>query len=152
MSAVHAVERALGMRIDPAVRLLRRLFYCGEWIESHALHVFMLHAPDFLGYQDAIAMARDHRDVVEQALRLKKIGNRMVTLLGGREIHPISAAVGGFYKMPDEERAAGAGRRSEWALDASIADGEACRRLRVSGFRAGLRVRRALASGRVSVQ
>src|SRR5690348_7852333 len=100
MSAVHAIERALGIRIDPAVRLLRRLFYCGEWIESHVLHVYMLHAPDFLGYQDAIEMAREHRALVEQALRLKKIGNRIITLLGGREIHPISAAVGGFYKTP----------------------------------------------------
>jgi sulfhydrogenase subunit alpha len=66
MSAAHAVERALGVHIDPAIRLLRRLFYCGEWIESHMLHVYMLHAPDFLGYPDAISMARDH-------LRLKKI-------------------------------------------------------------------------------
>ena len=58
MSAVHAIENALGVEIDPSVRLLRRLFYCGEWIESHALHVYMLHAPDFLGYPDGIAMAR----------------------------------------------------------------------------------------------
>ncbi|HXX00440.1 MAG TPA: nickel-dependent hydrogenase large subunit [Candidatus Acidoferrales bacterium] len=78
MSAVHAIERALGIRIDPAVRLLRRLFYCGEWIESHALHVYMLHAPDFLGYPDVIEMAKDHRAVVEKALRLKKIGNSIV--------------------------------------------------------------------------
>src|SRR5690349_24386002 len=94
MSAIHAIERALGTRIDPAVRLLRRLFYCGEWIESHTLHVYMLHAPDFLGYEDAIAMARDHRAVVERALRLKNIGNRIVTLLGCRALHPISASVG----------------------------------------------------------
>ena len=94
MSAVHAIERALGITIDPAVRQLRRLFYCGEWVESHALHVFMLHAPDFLGYPDVIAMARDHRAMVEQALRLKKTGNRIVALLGGREIHP------GFHARP----------------------------------------------------
>lgn len=56
----------------------------------------MLHAPDFLGYQDVIEMARDHRPVVEKALRLKKIGNRIIQLMGGREIHPISAAVGGI--------------------------------------------------------
>src|ERR1051325_3302250 len=104
MSAVHAIERALGTRIDPAVRLLRRLFYCGEWIESHTLHVYMLHAPDFLGYQDVIAMAKDHREVVERALRLKKIGNQLMILLGGREIHPISVAVGGFYKMPARQQ------------------------------------------------
>jgi len=102
MSAVHAIERALGVGIEPSVRLLRRLFYCGEWIESHALHVYMLHAPDFLGYPDAIAMARDHQAIVQQGLRLKKAGNRIVALMGGREIHPISTAVGGFYKAPSK--------------------------------------------------
>jgi len=102
MSGVHAIERALGIEIDPAVRQLRRLFYCGEWIESHALHVYMLHAPDFLGYPDAIALARDHQAIVQQGLRLKKAGNRIVSLMGGREIHPVSAAVGGFYKVPSK--------------------------------------------------
>jgi len=120
MSAIHAIERALGVRIDPAVRLLRRLFYCGEWIESHALHVFMLHAPDFLGYQDVIEMARDHRSVVEQALRLKKIGNRIITLLGGREIHPVSAAVGGFYKTPARNQLQALEADLEWGLEASL--------------------------------
>ena len=120
MSAVHAIERALSVRIDPAVRLLRRLFYCGEWIESHALHVYMLHAPDFLGYEDAIQMARDHRGVVEQALRLKKIGNRIVRLLGGREIHPISAAVGGFHKTPAKSQVRELEDDLKWAIDASL--------------------------------
>ena len=120
MSAVHAIERALGLRIDPAVRMLRRLFYCGEWIESHALHVYMLHAPDFLGYQDAIAMAKDHPEVAQRALRLKKIGNQLVTLMGGREIHPISAAVGGFYKVPRPEQLRTLVEDLKWAADASI--------------------------------
>ena len=120
MSAVHAIERALGIQITPAVRLLRRLFYCGEWIESHTLHVYMLHAPDFLGYADAIAMAKDHRAVVEKALRLKKIGNRIVQLLGGREIHPISAAVGGFYTVPTEQQLRDLVGDLEWALEASL--------------------------------
>ncbi|HUJ20705.1 MAG TPA: Ni/Fe hydrogenase subunit alpha [Bryobacteraceae bacterium] len=121
MSAVHAIERALGVRVDPAVRLLRRLFYCGEWIESHALHVFMLHAPDFLGYPDAIQMARDRRDLVETGLRLKKIGNRIVTLMGGREIHPVSVAVGGFYRVPCEAELRTLAEDLKWALDASLA-------------------------------
>src|SRR5271166_3818740 len=120
MSAVHAIERALGVRIDPAVRLLRRLFYCGEWIESHTLHVYMLHAPDFLGYADVIEMARDHREVVEKALRLKKIGNRIVHLLGGREIHPISAAVGGFHRVPTKNQVRELVGDLEWALEASL--------------------------------
>jgi sulfhydrogenase subunit alpha len=103
------------------VRLLRRLFYCGEWIESHALHVYMLHAPDFLGYPDAIAMARDHQAIVQRGLRLKKAGNRIVALMGGREIHPVSAAVGGFYKAPSKSALTDLVDELKWALDASLA-------------------------------
>jgi sulfhydrogenase subunit alpha len=121
MSAIHALEHCIGISVDPAVRLLRRLFYCGEWIESHALHVYMLHAPDFLGYQDAIEMARDHKAAVEQALRLKKIGNLLVTTLGGREIHPLSACVGGFYRVPRKSELQVLVEDLKWALDASIA-------------------------------
>jgi len=121
MSAVHAMERALGVTVDPAIRLLRRLIYCGEWIESHALHVYMLHAPDFLGYQDALEMARDHKEAVEQALRLKKIGNYLMIVLGGREIHPISVCVGGFYRVPPRSELLALVEDLKWALDASIA-------------------------------
>jgi coenzyme F420-reducing hydrogenase alpha subunit len=90
MSAVHAMEDAFGVHIDPQIRALRRLLYCGEWIESHTLHVFMLHAPDFLGYVDVVQMAQDHSEVVKRALELKKVGNAVITLLGGRAIHPVA--------------------------------------------------------------
>ncbi len=100
MSAVHAIEDAFGITVDGPIRALRRLIYCGEWIESHALHVYMLHAPDFLGYDGAIDMARDHADAVRRGLMLKKAGNAIVTLIGGREIHPINIRVGGFYRVP----------------------------------------------------
>jgi len=102
MSSVHAMEQALGVKVDGPLRELRRLIYCGEWIESHVLHVYMLHAPDFLGYPDAITLAKDFPDVVKNALKLKKIGNDLVALLGGREIHPINVKVGGFYKVPSK--------------------------------------------------
>jgi sulfhydrogenase subunit alpha len=120
MSAIHAIERALDVHVAPSIRLLRRLFYCGEWIESHTLHIFMLHAPDFLGYPDVIAMAADHRELVEKALRLKKIGNHIVSLLGGREIHPISATVGGFYKVPSKSQVGELKADLEWALQTSL--------------------------------
>ncbi|HEV2334010.1 MAG TPA: Ni/Fe hydrogenase subunit alpha [Stellaceae bacterium] len=100
MSGVHAIEDVLGIAIDPQIRALRRLLYCGEWIESHALHIVMLHAPDFLGYPDAIAMARDHGEAVRRGLALKKAGNELLTLLGGRAIHPVNVRVGGFYRVP----------------------------------------------------
>jgi coenzyme F420-reducing hydrogenase alpha subunit len=100
MSAVHAMEDALGVRVEGALRALRRLLYCGEWIESHALHVHMLHAPDFLGYAGGIDMARDHGEAVRRGLAIKKAGNAIVSVIGGREIHPINVRVGGFYRVP----------------------------------------------------
>ncbi len=100
MSASHAFEDLFDIRIDPVSRALRRLFYCGEWIESHALHIYLLHAPDFLGYPSALDMAADHRPLVEQALKMKKAGNQLVTILGGRPIHPVSVRVGGWSRAP----------------------------------------------------
>jgi coenzyme F420-reducing hydrogenase alpha subunit len=120
MSAVHAMEDALGVKVEGQLRALRRLIYCGEWIESHALHVYMLHAPDFLGYQDAIQMAKDYPKEVQRALELKKIGNELVTLLGGREIHPINVRVGGFYKVPTKRQLASLVERLKWARDAAV--------------------------------
>ena len=100
MSSCHAMERAFGLTVDGPIRELRRLLYCGEWIESHVLHIYLLHAPDFLGYPDAIQMAKDYPDAVQHGLALKKVGNSLMTLLGGREIHPINVRVGGFYRVP----------------------------------------------------
>ena len=95
MSAVHAMEDVLGIKVGGQLRALRRLLYCGEWIESHTLHVYMLHAPDFLGYHGAVEMARDHADIVKRGLELKKIGNALMTIVGGREVHPVNVRVGG---------------------------------------------------------
>jgi coenzyme F420-reducing hydrogenase alpha subunit len=100
MSAVHAIEAACGVQVGGPIRELRRLLYCGEWIESHTLHVAMLHAPDFLGYDGAVEMAADRPDLVELALRLKKTGNAIVELVGGRPVHPVNIQVGGFYRVP----------------------------------------------------
>jgi len=106
VSASRALERAFGVTVTEPIQKLRRLLYCGEWIESHALHVFMLHAPDFLGYPSAVEMAADHREVVEQGLRLKKAGNQIIEVLGGRATHPVSPRVGGFHKAPRRDQLA----------------------------------------------
>jgi coenzyme F420-reducing hydrogenase alpha subunit len=100
MSAIHALEQACGVTVDGPLRALRRLIYCGEWIGSHALHVYMLHAPDFLGVHNVVEIARSKPAIVERGLRLKKAGNAIVALLGGREVHPINVKVGGFYRLP----------------------------------------------------
>jgi sulfhydrogenase subunit alpha len=120
MSAVHAMENALGATVTGPLRDLRRLLYCGEWIESHTLHIYMLHAPDFLGYASAVAMARDHGDIVRRGLSLKKAGNEIMTLLGGREIHPINVRVGGFYRAPRRSELQALTERLKWARDAAL--------------------------------
>jgi coenzyme F420-reducing hydrogenase alpha subunit len=107
MSSVRAMEDACGVAIDEGpIRELRRLIYCGEWIESHSLHIHLLHAPDFLGYPGFVEMARDHPRLAERGLQIKKAGNAVMTVVGGREIHPVNLRVGGFYRAP---------RRSELA-------------------------------------
>jgi sulfhydrogenase subunit alpha len=120
MSAVQAMEQACGVEVDGQLRALRRLLYCGEWIESHALHVFMLHLPDFLGYESAIELARDHKDVVAQALELKKIGNELMALVGGREVHPINVRVGGWYRAPRKRELTAIVEKLERAREISL--------------------------------
>jgi len=119
MSACHAIEDAHGIRLDEPLRKLRRLLYCGEWIESHLLHMVMLHAPDFLGFPDGIAMAAEHGEHVKRALRLKKAGNAIVRLLGGREIHPVNVRVGGFYRAPSRAELGALLPELEWGVDAA---------------------------------
>ncbi|MGB9648777.1 MAG: nickel-dependent hydrogenase large subunit [Stellaceae bacterium] len=120
MSGVHAIEDVLDIAVDAQIGTLRRLLYCGEWIESHALHIVMLHAPDFLGYPDAIAMARDHGDAVQRGLALKRAGNELLRLLGGREIHPVNMRVGGFYRVPSRAELAPVAETLKHARDQAI--------------------------------
>lgn len=120
MSSCHALEKALGIQVTPEVRMLRRLLYCGEWIESHALHMYLLHAPDFLGYESGISMAVDHKEAVQRGLQLKKVGNQLMEILGGRAIHPINVTVGGFYRAPRKRDLKALLPDLEWGLAASL--------------------------------
>ncbi len=119
MSSVHALEAALGVQVTPELRRLRRLLYCAEWIESHALHVHLLHVPDFLGYESSLALAKDHPDEVNRGLRLKKHGNQLLEVLGGRAVHPVNVAVGGFYRLPRRAELAALVPDFEWGLQAA---------------------------------
>lgn len=120
LGASQAMEAACGATVSPAIRDLRRLMYCGEWIESHALHIYLLHAPDFLGLPDAIQLAASHPDLVRRGLRLKKIGNHLMRVIGGREVHPINLRVGGFYSAPAREDLLALEGDLEWGLEAAL--------------------------------
>ena len=120
MSSCWAIEDACGIEVTEEIQLMRRLLYCGEWIESHALHIFLLHAPDFLGYDGAIEMAADYPEVVERGLRMKKAGNDLMDTVGGRSVHPVNVRVGGFYRMPTRLELRALRSRLERARDEAI--------------------------------
>ncbi len=120
MSASNAIESLCGVTVDGPLADLRRLLYCGEWIESHTLHIYLLHAPDFLGYDGAIELATHHRAIVQRGLDLKKVGNQLVELIGGRAIHPVNLRVGGFYRVPTEQELAKFAPSLESARDLAL--------------------------------
>jgi coenzyme F420-reducing hydrogenase alpha subunit len=120
VSSMNAMEALCGVEIPGPIRALRRLLYCGEWIESHALHVYMLHAPDFLGYEGAVELARDAPAIVERGLALKRTGNEVMALVGGREVHPVNVRVGGFYRAPTRRELRTLVDPLERALEASL--------------------------------
>lgn len=122
MSAVSAMEDACGVVIrDGPIHELRRLLYCGEWIESHSLHIHLLHAPDFLGYPGFLEMARDHPELAQRGLDLKRTGNALMALIGGREVHPINVRVGGFYRAPARRELAALVESLERAREQALA-------------------------------
>ena len=102
ITAVQALESILDVQVPSSIARLRRLVYCAEWIESHVLHIHLLHAPDFFDCHSAIELAKKFPMEVKRGLRLKQIGNRILEVLGGRAIHPINIAIGGFYRIPKE--------------------------------------------------
>jgi len=121
MSACAAMEDAFGVTVDERVAALRRLLYCGEWIQSHALHVYLLHAPDFLGYDDAVELAEHDRGAIERGLQLKRTGNLIMETVGGRAVHPINVRVGGFYAAPPPSAIANLADPLRRARDAALA-------------------------------
>jgi len=119
-SACWAIESACGVALPPELGVLRRLLYCGEWISSHALHIYMLHAPDFLGYPGAVEMARDHREIVERGLALRRTANAIMATIGGRSVHPVNVRVGGFYRVPTRAELEPLADRLRTTLDLAV--------------------------------
>jgi coenzyme F420-reducing hydrogenase alpha subunit len=120
LSACQAMEAAAGVSVTGPLRDLRRLAYCGEWIESHVLHAFLLHAPDFLGYEDVISLSKDHPELVSKALRLKQIGNEIIEVVGGRAVHPVNFKVGGLHGLPRKAAIKGLAENLKWGLDTAL--------------------------------
>jgi len=103
LASIRAIEKAFDVKVSEQTKLMRDLLIHGEMIESHALHLFMLALPDYLGFPDAIRMAAKYPKEVKAALQLKKAGNMVHNILSGREVHGMNERVGGFSKIPSEK-------------------------------------------------
>jgi len=134
LASQMAVEDAMGIEITPRTRMLRGLLLHGSMIESHALHVFALALPDLLGYPSVLAMAEDYPDEVTAGLGLKKLGNIVQEMIGGRAIHPVNAVVGGFGKVPSKDELANLATQLEEALDKTMSMVELIGSLRLPDY------------------
>lgn len=119
-TSIFALEQALGVAITPELRRLRRLLYCAEWIESHGVHMHLLNIPDFFDCHSSIELAKRFPDEVRRGLRLKKHGNELLEVLGGRAVHPVNVTVGGFFRAPRRQSLQALVEDFKWGLEASI--------------------------------
>src|SRR5512139_981765 len=103
-TAAQALEKLFGVELDPWARDMRRVFYCGEWIQSHSLHIHLLAAPDFFGCSNAIELSRIAPDEVRRGLRIQALGNELMDLFGARSVHPVGVRIGGFHGAPSVAR------------------------------------------------
>ncbi|MFC1723751.1 Ni/Fe hydrogenase subunit alpha [Nanoarchaeota archaeon] len=134
MASVQAVERAIGVKVTEQTKMLRELLMTGERIRSHATHLYFLALPDFLGYDNALEMTKARKKDIERALRLSKIGNDIIQMIGGRIMHPVSAQVGGFKKLPPQEDVDNMRRRLQEAQQDSQATAKVFGKLKVPKF------------------
>lgn len=100
VTSLKAVEDALGIEVSERTRLLRTLMLHGSYLQNHATHLYLFAAPDYVGQPSVFPLAQTHPDVVRRALHIKRLGNELTALVGGRSVHPITAVVGGFSSEP----------------------------------------------------
>jgi coenzyme F420-reducing hydrogenase alpha subunit len=103
MSGVQAVESIFDVNVSKEIENLRRIFYYGEWIHSHAIHVFFMHLPDFLGLSSFFDFLKTNPDLSKKALIIKQTGQKILETIGGRSVHPVSVCLGGFTAYPSED-------------------------------------------------
>jgi coenzyme F420-reducing hydrogenase alpha subunit len=116
MSAVQALEQIAGFPAPDWLRRMRRIMYCGEWLQSHALHIHLLAAPDFLGCNSVTELAETHALEVRRGLMLQSLGNELIALFGGRSVHPVGMKIGGFHRIPTLEEQTSLKARIEAAI------------------------------------
>lgn len=100
LASIQAAEAAIGFTPSEQTQKLRKFLLHMETLDSHLLHIYLLVAPDLLGVKSFVPLINTHNDVVRRALRMKKMVNDICDIQTGRHVHPITAIVGGFTKIP----------------------------------------------------
>lgn len=104
LTAIQAMETLFGVSLPAHIVSLRRLMNLGEWLQSHSLHIHFLAAPDVYGYESALQMGKEYPEFLQRGMLIQEAGNALMSLLGGRSVHPVGLQVGGFTKMPNEQK------------------------------------------------
>lgn len=120
ITSIRAIEEAMNVKVSPQTENFRRLMLMGQMIQSHALHLYLLVLPDYLGVDNAFQLQKEHPEHWQVAVNLKKAGDRIIEVFAGRATHPISSVIGGFTKMPDRERVASLLKTVRVASDDSL--------------------------------
>ncbi len=120
MASTAAIEDAFDITPSQQTVYLRKLLALSQWIQSHALHVYMLALPDYLGYESVLALPEEYLPVVKRALRLKRLGNDLTALIGGREVHPVTTQVKGFTSVPTRAQLAEIRKRLDNAKEDAL--------------------------------
>jgi len=104
LASIRTLERAMQITPPEPARIIRLLAMHGETLQSHALHLFFLAAPDFMDTPSVVPLLHSHPEVVEAGLMLKELGNELSIATCGRATHPVSLVLGGVSKAPSKPR------------------------------------------------
>ncbi len=134
LTSIQAVENALGIKPTEQTKLLRELILLGERIRSHTAHLYFLSLPDYLGAESALALGPKYKGDVARALKLTKLGNELISVIGGRQMHPVSAQVGGMTKLPTQEQIDDLRRKLQESQTDAIATGKLFAKIKNPSF------------------
>ncbi|KKP68226.1 MAG: dehydrogenase [Candidatus Moranbacteria bacterium GW2011_GWE1_35_17] len=103
LTAIKALEKAMGVKISSETKDLRKLLEWGQIIHSHALHLFFLSLADLLDIDNDLKVVEKYPEETKMAIKIREFGMEIVKVIGGRVIHPLTNEVGGFKKVPTND-------------------------------------------------
>lgn len=103
VTSTKGIEAACNIEVTKQTKLLRKLMLCGQMVQSHSLHLYLLALPDFVGASSSFDLQKNHPDIFNNAIVLKRYADRIIEAVGGRATHPVASVPGGFKSYPKLE-------------------------------------------------